>query len=186
MSQLMWKRYLTHQRPAKAQASLRIRTVSPEPSLFAHTIYGSRGSFRQPTTSLALLSSCAFEFIGTQSAKVPFLMRWLKWFISHNTEQLLIWQAVLSLFSHTHCYINWAAAWQKQQNDLCAQQRLGPAWASTQSDQSLLCAWRSVGSMATNLAHSGRMLRLIWVFAERKCHFFILLCCVWTDWLIEV
>ena len=28
--------YLSHRRPAKAQASLRIRTVSPEPSLFAH------------------------------------------------------------------------------------------------------------------------------------------------------
>ena len=29
-------------RPAKAQANLRIRAVSPEPSLFAHMKYGSR------------------------------------------------------------------------------------------------------------------------------------------------
>ena len=28
--------------PAKAQASLRIRAVSPEPALFAHMKYGSR------------------------------------------------------------------------------------------------------------------------------------------------
>ena len=28
--------YLSHRRPAKAQASLRIRAVSPEPSLFAY------------------------------------------------------------------------------------------------------------------------------------------------------
>ena len=28
--------YLSHKRPAKAQASLRIRAVSLEPSLFAH------------------------------------------------------------------------------------------------------------------------------------------------------
>ena len=33
--------------------------------------------------------------------------------------------------------IQWACAWQNQQTDLCAQQRLGSAWASTQSDQSL-------------------------------------------------
>ena len=30
-------------------------------------------------------------------------------------------------------------SWQNQQNDLCAQQRLRSAWASTQSDQSSLC-----------------------------------------------
>ena len=34
--------YLSHRRPAKAQASLRIRAVSPEPSLFAHMTYGCR------------------------------------------------------------------------------------------------------------------------------------------------
>ena len=38
--------YLSHGRPAKAQASLRIRAVSPEPSLFAHMKYGSRRRFR--------------------------------------------------------------------------------------------------------------------------------------------
>ena len=34
--------YLSHRRPAKAQASLHIRAVSPEASLFAHMKYGSR------------------------------------------------------------------------------------------------------------------------------------------------
>ena len=33
----------------------------------------------------------------------------------------------------------WAAAWQNQQNDLCAQRWLRSAWASAQSDQSLRC-----------------------------------------------
>ena len=42
MSQLMSLWYLSHRRPAKAQATLRIRAVSPEPSLFAHMKYGSR------------------------------------------------------------------------------------------------------------------------------------------------
>ena len=36
-------------------------------------------------------------------------------------------------------FIIWAAASQNQQNDLCIQQWLRSAWASAQSDQSLLC-----------------------------------------------
>ena len=36
MSQLMGLWYLSHRRPAKAQARLRIHTVSPEPLLFEH------------------------------------------------------------------------------------------------------------------------------------------------------
>ena len=39
LSQLMKLRYLSHRRQAKAQASLRFRAVSPEPSLFAHMEY---------------------------------------------------------------------------------------------------------------------------------------------------
>ena len=67
----------------------------------------------------------------------------------------------------------WATAWQNQQNGMCAQQRLGSAWASTQSDQSSLSAW----SLARHWAHSevsnqtGRMPRLIWAFVGRTCHF---------------
>ena len=43
--------YLSHRRPAKAQASLRIRAVSPEPSLFLHMKYGSRRKTKNPTSS---------------------------------------------------------------------------------------------------------------------------------------
>ena len=47
----------------KLQASLRIRAVSPEPSLLAHTSSESRGTFRQKTRSLAPLNgwTCAVE-----------------------------------------------------------------------------------------------------------------------------
>ena len=38
--------YLSYRRPAKAQASLRIRALSPEPSLFAYMTYGSRRRVR--------------------------------------------------------------------------------------------------------------------------------------------
>ena len=46
-------------RAAKVQASLRIRAVSPEPSLLAHTSSESRGTFSQKTRSLASLNGCA-------------------------------------------------------------------------------------------------------------------------------
>ena len=46
-------------RAAKVQASLRIRTVSPEPSLLAHTSSESRGTFRQKARSLAPLNGWA-------------------------------------------------------------------------------------------------------------------------------
>ena len=46
-------------RAAKVQASLRVRAVSPEPSLLAHTSSESRGTFRQKARSLAPLNGWA-------------------------------------------------------------------------------------------------------------------------------
>ena len=56
--------YLLPMRAAKVQASLRIRAVSPEPSLLAHTSSESRGTFRQKARSLAPLNGwpCAVKF----------------------------------------------------------------------------------------------------------------------------
>ena len=51
--------YLSPMRAAKVQASLRIRAVSPEPSLLAHTSSESRRTFRQKARSLAPLNSWA-------------------------------------------------------------------------------------------------------------------------------
>ena len=51
--------YLPPMRAAKVQASLRIRAVSPEPSLLAHTSSESRGTFRQKVRSLAPLNGWA-------------------------------------------------------------------------------------------------------------------------------
>ena len=50
-------------RAAKVQASLRIRALSPEPPLLAHTGSESRGTFRQKARSLAPLngSACAVK-----------------------------------------------------------------------------------------------------------------------------
>ena len=54
--------YLSHRRPAKAQVSLRIRTVSPEPSLFAHMKYGRRRRVWPKIRQLAPLDGCACVF----------------------------------------------------------------------------------------------------------------------------
>ena len=51
--------YLSPMRAAKVQASLRIRVVSPEPSLLAHTSSESSGTFRQKARSLAPLNGWA-------------------------------------------------------------------------------------------------------------------------------
>ena len=51
--------YLSPMRAAKVQASLRIRAVSPEPSLLAHTSSESRRTFRQKARSLVPLNSWA-------------------------------------------------------------------------------------------------------------------------------
>ena len=65
---------------------------------------------------------------------------------------------------------------------VCAQRRLRSAWASTQSDQSSLSAWRKLGSLATHWAHcedseqTGRMPRLIRVFAGRTLILLVLSC----------
>ena len=53
---------LSHRRLAKAQASLRIRTVTPEPLLFAHMKYGSRQRVQPKIRHLAPLDDCAWEF----------------------------------------------------------------------------------------------------------------------------
>ena len=51
--------YLSHMRAAKVQASVRIRAVSPESSLLAHTSSESRGTFTQKARSLAPLNGWA-------------------------------------------------------------------------------------------------------------------------------
>ena len=61
----------------------------------------------------------------------------------------------------------WAASWQNQQNGMCAQRRLGWIWASARSDQeSLLSAWRKLGSLATHWVHSEDSLSLPWVHSH--------------------
>ena len=69
--------YLSHRRPAKAQASLRIRAVSPKHSLFAHIKCGSRQRVRSKIRPhwMAALARLKNEFM--EDEKYHNLMRWL-------------------------------------------------------------------------------------------------------------
>ena len=77
----------------------------------------------------------------------------------------------------------WAASWQNQQNGMCALWRLRSAWAPAQSDQSLLSAWRKIGSLATHWVHCADWadaqvdLSLRWAHS----HFvgFVMRCFIW-------
>ena len=83
MSQLMTLWYLTHGRPAKAQVSLHIRAVSPDPSLFTQMKYGSRWRVWQKITHLVPLDGCACALKGWvyERQKVP---------QSHHMAQIVI------------------------------------------------------------------------------------------------
>ena len=81
-----------------------------------------------------------------------------------------------ALFLHWFSTI-WATSQQNQQSGMCAQRRLRSAWASALSDQSSLCAqWVAkdpsfLHADSKDPDQTGRMPRLIWVFAGRTCHF---------------
>ena len=113
MSQLMRLWYLSQRWPAKAQASLCIQAVSPEPSLFAQTKYGCRGRVRPNMRQLAPLDSCACAFEEfTEDEKY------------HNLRI-----NIMKKYQQ-----KWATARQNQQNDMCAQRRLRSALMSSHSD----------------------------------------------------
>ena len=61
LSQLMRLWYLSHRQPAKAQASLRIHTVSPEPSLFARMEVDQKGPTKNQTSTPQDGCACTFE-----------------------------------------------------------------------------------------------------------------------------
>ena len=72
--------YLSHRRPAKAQASLRIRAVSPEPSLFAHMKYRSRRRVRsknQTSSPTGMAGHACLKNEFTKDKKYHNLMSWL-------------------------------------------------------------------------------------------------------------
>ena len=93
--------YLSHRRPAKAQASLRVRAVSPEPSLFAHIKYGSRRRVRPKIRHLAPLDvcTCAFEewIYGGQTVSKSHALAYLEFPTSARFYRLQLYSVFLYL-----------------------------------------------------------------------------------------
>ena len=91
--------FLSPMRAAKVQASLRIRAVSPEPPLLAHTSCVSRGIFRQKTKSLAPLNSwaCAVKICHDRMLEDTNSL--------DGAHTVLIWRPQFCVKTHTH--IQW-------------------------------------------------------------------------------
>ena len=77
----------------------------------------------------------------------------------------------------------WAATWQNQQKWVCAQRRHRSAWASAQvwSESSVCAQWvakdpRFLCADSEDSDQTGRMPRLIWVFAGRTPILLVLSC----------
>ena len=93
--------YLSPMRAAKVQASLRIRAVSPQPPLLAHTSSESRGTFRQKARSVAPLNGwvCAVKIChdgvleDTNSLDGP-----------QMPNEFLVFQALFELFAVSVCF----------------------------------------------------------------------------------
>ena len=120
MSQLTRLWHLSPWRPAKAQAGLHIRAVSPEPSMLAHMKYGSRR--RVPTSGPT----------GWLHMHVSRMSLWGK------KSTTISWDDSFILSSITR-EIDMSRLMSKPTKWLCTQQRLRLVWASTQSDQSSRC-----------------------------------------------
>ena len=104
--------YLSPMRAAKVQASLRIRAVSPEPSLLAHTSSESRGTFRQKARSLAPLNgwACAIKICHDGMLEDTNSLDGAHIIVSHNLKIIIFfnfWHWCLwCLHQHWHtCFL---------------------------------------------------------------------------------
>ena len=185
--------YLLHRRLVKAQVSLHIRAVSPEPLLFAHMKYGSRRMVQPKIRHLAPLDgcACAFEEMSlwmTKSAIISWAGSFTVYLVTEPITNKLVfsWWEFNPSNSVKSWLIRYMEAVKKQKIShlttkptkwLCAQRRVRSAWASAQSDQSSLCAqWVAkdpsfLHADSEDSDQTGWMPRLIWVFAGRTCHF---------------
>ena len=87
LSQLMRLWYLSHRRPAKAQASLRICVLSPESSLFAHMKYGSRRRAQSKIkTPITMSWLCMCIWIKSLQRMTSAIISWHGSFISEESR----------------------------------------------------------------------------------------------------
>ena len=152
--------YLSPMRAAKVQASLRIRAVSPEPSLLAHTNSESRGTFRQKARSLAPLNgwACAVEIChdgmleDTNSLDGAHLLTWALSNMSTVTYSVFLGKQTMCILICNCCLWEIIEPRYDKTNKMAVcpaktRIRLGirPVWSA-----SSLSTWRNLGSLATH------------------------------------
>ena len=104
---------------------------------------------------------------------------------TRDTERSTVSMRVLRYpISYIPMTLNLSRLMTKPTKWVCTQRSLRSAWASAQVwSESSLSAWRKLGSLDTHSAHSedsdltGRMPRLIWVFAGRTVILLVLSWC---------
>ena len=98
--------YLSPMRAARVQASLRIRAVSPEPPLLAHTSSESKGTFRQKARSLAPLSgwACAVKIYHDGMLEDTNLLDGAQFIFLLNIFN----SYCLSVWKHRRLFLRWA------------------------------------------------------------------------------
>ena len=97
--------YLSHRRPAKAQASLRIPAVSPEPSLFAHMKYDCKRMDWPKIRHLAPLDGCTCCRMSLRRTKKAIIswdgsFIWTKVYITDKQISWLVLRNVQLTLSH--------------------------------------------------------------------------------------
>ena len=108
MSQLMRLWYLSHRQPVKAKVSLRLCSVSPEPSLSAHIKYGSRQRVWPKFRHLAPLDGCAYEFdeMSLRRMKSAIIL-WAGSYIFYEKTCSCLSEAAYIVWVNSHiCYIS--------------------------------------------------------------------------------
>ena len=143
------KSCLCNIRKTKAQISMRIRAVWSAPLFSLPRLY--------------IISSCYICNFMTLSCFCSWAARFESYLVE-NPEDVFLWRSskvkvinsawVLVYMCTIWRICIWATTWQNQQNGMCAQWTRRSAWASTQSDQSSLSAWRNLWSLATHSADS--------------------------------
>ena len=169
LSHVTRKSALRPMRTTKAQISLRIHAVWSAPLLFAAKI--SRLWF------VSVAEQAGLSLTWSKSPKTGFLVTGLN---NHNRK----WDMFESFYNaevHLSRLMTKPTKWHVRPAKTQISLGIRPVWS-----ESSLSAWRKPGSLATHWAHSeesdqtGRMPRLIWVFAGRTCHFVGFV----TRWLI--
>ena len=102
--------YLSPMRAAKVQASLRIRAVSPEPPLLAHTSSESRGTFRLKARSLAPLDgwACSVEICHDGMLEDTNLLDGAQ-MIMITVFRMVFWD--IFVYFYSELWMKWISVW---------------------------------------------------------------------------